>query len=68
MRLTDYDLNDRHTTEICCRHLPGNTTARSYSLEQFTEGATTKYFHATATNNSGCSSQPFTVTLQEVGQ
>ena len=68
MRLADSDINDRHTTEICCRHLPGNTTARSYSLQQFTEAATTKYFHATATNNSGCSSQPFTVTLQEVGQ
>lgn len=68
MRLTDYDVNDRHTTEITCHHTPGNISARSYSLQQFTESATTKYFHASFTNNSGCSSQPFTVTLMEIGQ
>ena len=68
MRLNDFDLNDRHTTEICCRHLPGNTTARSYTLQQFTESTGTKYFHGSGTNNSGCSSQPFTVTLMEIGR
>ena len=68
MRLVDYDVNDRHTTEICCRHLPGNTSARTYTLQQFTESSDTKYFHASATNNSGCSSQPFTVTLMEIGR
>ena len=68
MRLTDYAVNDRHTTEITCHHTPGNTTTRSYSLQQKTEAATTKYFHASFTNNSGCSSQAFTVTLMEIGQ
>ena len=67
-RQVDYDGNDRHTMHISAMTPAVNTEARTYSLFHYSEANATKYFNATATDNSGCSFSPWRFVIQEIRQ
>ena len=67
-RQKDHDGNDRHTMHISAMVPAVNTEARTYSLYHYSEANHTKYFNATATNNSGCSFSPWRFVIQEIRQ
>jgi hypothetical protein len=54
-RQIDNDANDRDNIILRAVVPNTNTTARTYSIYHYSESALTKYFNATATDNSGCS-------------
>ena len=67
-RQQDYDGNDSHTMHISAMVPAVNTEARTYSLFHYSESNVTKYFNATATDNSGCSFSPWRFTIREIRQ
>ena len=67
-RQQDYDVNDRHTMHVSAMAPADTTVARTYSLWHYSESNHTKYFNATATNNSGCSFSPWRFVIQEIRQ
>lgn len=67
-RQQDYDVNDRHTMHVSALAPADNAVARTYSLWHYSESNHTKYFNATATNNSGCSYSPWRFVITEIRQ
>ena len=67
-RQQDYDVNDRHTMHVSALAPADNAVARTYSLWHYSESNHTKYFNATATNNSGCSFSPWRFVITEIRQ
>tara|TARA_B100000424_G_C22851130_1_gene453896 strand:- start:380 stop:895 length:516 start_codon:yes stop_codon:yes gene_type:complete len=67
-RLVDFDINDRHTTQLLFTTPASNTNARKYSLFALNESNVLNYYHRTGTNNAGCSATPPSVIVQEIGQ
>lgn len=54
-RQLDSDGNDRDNIILRAVVSNSTTTARTYSIYQFSEGAATRHFNATVTDNNGCS-------------
>ena len=67
-RQQDNDGNDRHTMHILAMVPAQNTHQRTYGLWHYSESNHTKYFNATATNNSGCSFSPWRFVIKEIRQ
>jgi hypothetical protein len=65
-RQVDSDSNDRDNIILKVVVPSESTSARTYTIQHFSENAVTKYFNATATNNSGCSYVKWHFTITEV--
>lgn len=67
-RQVDTDSNDRDNSTMRAVIDAGSTASREYSIFHYSESAATKYFNATATDNSGCSYVQWSFTITEVAQ
>jgi hypothetical protein len=65
-RQLDSDNNDRDNIFLRTIVPSGSTSARTYTIQHFSENSVTKYFNATATDNSGCSYVKWHFIIMEV--
>lgn len=65
-RQVNTDLNDRDNITLRAVVTSDSTSARTYTIQHFSESGVTKYFNATGTDNSGCSYVKWHFTITEV--